>query len=280
MKPICQRCDCDLPEDENYWAEGYDEGVCSDCYRDIVVTCQLSGEDDVMPSDVSPYILVKAELARTCYRPPGIYRVLRRPFIFGSLLGGGSLTDYYVRFVAPLPKPDHHYEISGHICRKAAKPYHRIWREAYGLRGLKIFDHHQWQLERAHTRRTILANPEMLRDLECDKDRWGDWADLKRVYDLPDTLPTYHEWLALEHNGVRVFFSYRDLWDSWFTLSPLPSMRYCRGNLIFAASSLSTWTGDGQESYYRNHKACSSAAIIAAIDAGILTQVGVQEAAR
>jgi hypothetical protein len=55
--------------------------VCDSCYRDIVKDCQLCHRDDLMPSDVSAFILVKTELGRTDRRPPGIYRVARHPFL-------------------------------------------------------------------------------------------------------------------------------------------------------------------------------------------------------
>lgn len=274
----CERCGCELPYDENYWAEGWDKGVCQECYNDIVVTCQLTGEDDVMPSDVSPFILVKAELCT----PPGIYRVLRRPFLLCGLIGGTSMMRHSVRFVAPLPRPDHTFEISGNICRKAAEPYRKLYRQIYGTKawGRGAYGRHLDKIERAHIRATILANPDMLRDLECTPDQWGKWADLKKWYDLPDGLPTYHEWLAVEHKGVKVFFSCRDSWDSWFTVSPLPKHRMCRGEarLTFAATSLPTWKNDEHERFYCDHRACSTRAIIAAIDAGILTQEGVRDA--
>jgi hypothetical protein len=274
----CQRCGQELDEGEGYWAEGWESDVCEECFLDTVVTCQLSGEEDVMPSDVSPFIVVKTELCT----PPGIYRVLRRPFLLCAMVGGTSLMRHSVRFVAPLPRPDHTFEISGNICRKAAEPYRKLYRKIYGTKawGQGAYGRHLDKIEHAHIRATILANPDMLRDLECDKDHYK-FLDLREDYDLPDGLPTYHEWLAVEHKGVKVFFSYRDLWDSWFTLSPLPKHRYCRGErrLTFAATCLPTWKSDGRDRFYRDHRSCSTKAIIAAIDAGLLTQEGCRDAA-
>jgi hypothetical protein len=98
------------------------------------------------------------------------------------------------------------------------------------------FDKKGWELERAHTRATILSNPDMLRDLECDstdRDANGthisranssDWDDLKKLYDLPE-LPTYHEWVFAKRKGVKVYYAGYKGADSWMTWHPEPRYR-------------------------------------------------------
>jgi len=294
----CGQCGCEVDLEESYSAKVGEKGnwqdVCQDCYREIVETCQLCGEEDVMPSDVSEFILIKAEFSRTASRPPGIYRVLNYPFMSCGMLGGGHLCSYDILFIDKLPKFDEHYEISGHICKKCSHPYAETQRKVYGHRSLKKlreWDKKGWELQRAHTRATILANPDMLRDLECDptdEDAAGhhisyanarDWHDLKELYDLPDGLPTYHEWVFVEHKGVKVYYAGYKSASSWMTLHPEPRFRTNGHGLgAFACSDLPTYARHhlGREyDYYGARELAAKPAVIDAINLGAITQEGI-----
>lgn len=295
---LCNECGNETPFDESLGAEvgklGQWKDVCRDCYNEIVTTCQLCGED-AMPSDVSEFILCKAELSTTAARPPGIYRVAHRPFLSIPLIGSGSLHGNDVLFVDKLPKPDREYDISGHICHKCAIPYHKIFKRVYRIRkslapamiemrGCKgreakwmavlTGSRKGWDIQKNYTRKTILANPDMLRDLEsspCPK--WGEWADIKKHYDLPDGLPTYHDWLFVEHKGVKVYRCYEES-TGWLALNPDPEFRNSHKSspLIFAASGLPTWKSPPEYRY--EHPKEDRQAVIDAIDQGILRQDG------
>lgn len=228
-KRKCASCGTEMEHEEGYWHENYKRDICSHCYSKETDTCQLCGNEDLMPSDVSCMILVKHELARTADKPPGIFMILRRPFLSIPLIGGGSMGSSDVLFVDKLPEWDRHYDISGHICVACAKPYQKKCREAYKLspKSLKEWRYTKqlWWLEKAHTREVILRNRDMLRDLENDKDDGCycmpcDWEDLKKQYDLPDDLPTFHEYLAFEHRGVKV---YGEDITGWIALAPDPN---------------------------------------------------------
>lgn len=297
-KNTCDSCgtECDR-ESEGLWAEGYDN-VCRECYDEIVKTCQLCDSDDVMPSDVSEYILVKTEFAPSHpAKPPGIYRILSRPFMMSCIIGTDSLFSNDVLFIDKLPKRDSEYEISGHICKECAKPYMSVYMNAYRYRpdlepimadysgckdrterwhALLQYTRQGWIIQREHTRKVIMDNREMLRDLECDADD-SDWTDLQELYELPK-LPTYHEWLFLEHKGVRVFRRY-DHDSAWLTLRPEPLYRnqYYRDNdcVIFDASDLPTWPRQVYQSwsysYGHDDPDRSRQAVIDAIEHGIIT---------
>lgn len=286
----CAECGCECTLEESLGAEtgkkGEWEDVCRECYGQIVSTCQLCGDEDVMPSDESEFVLFKAELADV----PGIYRIMSRPFLLQPLIGSTSLFDSSVLFVARLPQCDEHYEISGHLCKKCARPYQQKYAEAYPqvrwmlkrygpeMRGIKCgtpaktrrakwrriinspFSKVGYSIRNRHLRKVILANPDMLRDLECDRiaiDADGDdlpgaddspWADLKQRLNLPD-LPTYHEWVFVEHRGVKVYSvcSKDSDGDSWMTWHPEPRFRnYGHGPDVFSIGSLPN---------YKKHKA-------------------------
>jgi hypothetical protein len=265
----CADCGNQLGQEEGYWAEGRKRDVCRECYDDIVSTCQLCRDSDVMPSAVSEFILCKAELTTTCHgaRPPGIFRILRRPFLMIPMIGRGSMDGNDVLFVDKLPKFDRHYDISGHICKKCAAPYTEKLTAVYGEKLPSKYGEHGrelWDKEREHTRSTILANPDMLRDLECDSfdfDRHTGkkiegacrhgWDEIENAYLLPDDLPTYHEWLLLDYKGVKVWKTSRDsvYGDGWLLLKPEPRYRrYAYGGsmneeswVMFTASSLPTY---------------------------------------
>lgn len=243
----CADCGCQLNE-QGYWAEGRRRDVCRDCYDDIVSTCTLCGNDDVMPSAVSEFILCKAELSTTCRcaRPPGIFRILRRPFLSIPLIGSGSMDGADVLFVDKLPKFDRHYEISGHICKECAAPYAAKCLAVYGDKIPSRYGNDGktlWTLEREHTRSTILAHPDLLRDLECDSfdfdqrtrkkiegARRRGWDEIEEAYLLPNDLPTYHEWLVLDYKGVKVFSTSGPgdrYGDGWLVLKPEPRYRNC-----------------------------------------------------
>jgi hypothetical protein len=129
----CKSCGNDVDYDDSLYLDGTGD-VCRDCYDDEVETCQICGDQDVVPKQVSEFILCKAELSTTADRPPGIYRVLSYPFLTCSMLGGGSMHYYDVLFIDKLPKAEEGYEISGKICKSCAKAYHDKQREAYGHR--------------------------------------------------------------------------------------------------------------------------------------------------
>jgi hypothetical protein len=312
----CYECGEKINESNSLGAEvkrGKWKDVCESCYRDIVRTCQLCGDGDVMPSDVSDFILCKAELTVTCCpaKPPGIFRVIRYPFLSIPLIGSGSMNGNYVLFVDKLPKYDRHYEISGHICKKCAAPYADKFTAIYGENPkrytAKGWNKELWAIEREHTRSTILANPDMLRDLECDqydrdrrtgaaiKGAWRrGWDKIQEFYLLPDDLPTYHEWLLLDYKGVKVYMTSRDgiHGDGWLLLKPEPRYRrYAYGGsmedeswVMFTASSLPTYKHcpdkplPGQyyaPSPYEWDREQSLPAIRKAIRLGLLKQNGV-----
>lgn len=289
-KTECDRCGCEVREDASYWAEGHTH-VCSECYHAIVKTCQLCGDDDVMPSGVSEFILVKNELARTATRLPGIYRIKRRPFLCIPMIGGGSLMEADVVFVDRLPKPDREYEISGHVCKKCAQSYAKRFRAIYGgvsdrfhsVRGK--FINPMAERERVRVASVARRHPTMLRDLE--EDAVYTLAELRQSWDLPH-VQTWHEWLLLEHKGVKVYAIYPGdrYGDSWLSLRPEPRYRddRCREpGVIFCASGLPTypqWDYEANRDTYHNHydyaRQHSRPAIIAAIDQGLVTQTGVR----
>jgi len=257
----CKNCGESIKQDDSYWAElgtkkgkPYGGDVCSDCYYEIVETCQLCDQDNLMPSEVSPYILVKAELGRTAARPPGIYRITRHPFLNIPMLGGGSMQSSSVVFIDHLPKPDANYDISGHICHRCARPYRQTDRRVYGRMDMSHdWKKKSWVRQREHVRSVILAYPDMLRDLECDPDPdRGDWADMQRIFCLPDRppLPTYHEWVLLKFRGVTVYRTCQDYGqqgEGWLVLRPEPKWRsgratdWDKGYVTFCASSLPTY---------------------------------------
>lgn len=289
-KLLCHECGTDLSENTMLGAEvdGKDVDVCESCYSDIISVCQLCSED-TQPSHVSEYILVKAELGGTSTRPPGIYRILSRPFLSIPMIGSGSMHASDVLFIDRLPEFDEKYDISGHICTKCASRFVEKCADIYGRRKLKSYDETQWKCEREHTRQTILSYPDLLRDLECDQANYApdgshldyananQWLGLKRLYDLPDGLPTFHEWLFVEHHGLKVFSSYRGRDPSWFSLSPEPRFRHGAGRLFpttFAASSLPTHEPyDSSRQYYHGNRLAREA-IVKAIEMGLVRQDG------
>lgn len=238
---ICKSCAEVTDFEETRYLDDVGD-VCRSCYDEEIETCQLCGNDDVQKKQVSDFILCKFELSRTARRPPGIYRVLHYPFLTCSMLGGGFMHGYDVLFVDKLPKPEEHYEISGKICETCAKEFEQKRRDAYGRRPLTKFgfDKKGWELERAHTRAVAVANPDMMRDLECDQDS-SYWTELKEAYDLPD-LPTYREWVFVEHQGVKVFYAGYKSPDSWMTWHPEPRFRSNgHGQDVFSPTGLPNW---------------------------------------
>jgi hypothetical protein len=259
----CYNCDTKITPDDSLGAEvGTRKGqpiwkdVCHSCYYDIVKDCQICGKDDVMPSETSDFILVKWELGRTANRPPGIYQVIRRPFLSIPLIGSGSMEEGGVLFIDRLPKSDSHYDISGYICKECAAPYRKLRQTAYGRKDMSAYwKPPTWRLQREWTRATIMNFPDLLRDIECDKsDKHSDWHDLKELFCLPDDLPTYHEWVLVNYLGVKVYSTshYGDKHgDGWLVLRPEPRYRShprCDGVIdtektggLFNASSLPTF---------------------------------------
>jgi hypothetical protein len=297
----CFECGEHLTEEDSLGAEVTTKkgqpvwkDVCRSCYDEIVKTCQLCGNPDLMPSDVSRFILVKAELASTADRPPGIYQILSYPFLSIPMLGGGSIMAGDILFIDKLPKPDAHYDISGHICKDCAKPYAIKRKEVYGER--KMTDYYKpesWQLQREHVRSTILSNPDMLRDIECDKESHTDWEDLQEKFCLPPELPTYHEWVLLNYGGVKIYKTHQSdkHGDSWLLLRPEPKFRnlaFCGGGDrakeggLFCASSLPTFPQEPNDGKYHNPydwaRQHSLPAIRKAIKLGLITQKGTFDA--
>jgi hypothetical protein len=289
----CGNCGCDVDEEETRWVDSQD--VCDECYDELTNECQLC-RDRFEDRDTSRFILVKAELGSTDRRPPGIYWVASRPFLSVPMIGGGHLHGSDLVFVDKLPEFDQAYEISGHICKGCAKRkrYESKLRHVYGKRKLKSYDPDRWIKERKYTRRVILANPNMLRDLECDtthKDENGrhlsyananDWNDIKKLYSLPD-LPTFHEWLFVEHKGVRVYKTSLSMHDpGWLSVSPEPRFRRGAGCLFpqtFSASSLPTYGPyDSRRSFYHGYDEAMRS-VKHAIEQGFLKQDGCYSAA-
>lgn len=271
----CWNCGERIDRDDSYVMETDSRkyvNACEECYRDSQTDCTLCMEA-VDGSEVSEFILVKAEFGVTGKRPPGIYKTYGGAFYVSPLIGAGWLTNYQVLFVDRLPRADDEWEISGHICAGCAKPYKTKCNEMYGPNLPKMFDPSRWEIEKTYTRNVIVANPDMLRDLECDADD-SDWTDIKKLYDLPE-LPTFHEWLFVEHKAVKVFRTSK-FSSSWLTLRPEPLFRnsHKQTPLIFAPSGLPTYKSDGTYNYGRNDRLVM-AAITAAIDVGVLTKDGV-----
>lgn len=283
-KIICKNCGERFdPDQEGAWIENVGD-CCSGCYSELIETCQLCSEE-VQSSEISDFIVCKTELSITGDRPPGIYRVLNWPFMTSSMLGGGWIHSYDLLFIDKLPKPDEQIEISGKLCRKCAAPYQRAYRLAYGHRspGSFGFSKRGWELQKSRTRNVILANPEMLRDLECDADSYK-FRKLKEIYDLPDGLPTYHEWIFVKHKGVKVFYAGYKRADSWMTWHPEPKYRTNgHGPHCFAPSGLPayekhapTHDSSGYEySCISRDLIAARPAVIEAIELGILRQDGV-----
>lgn len=275
----CHDCGSEVPFDESLGAEtgskGKWEDVCRECYNDIVSTCQLCGDEDIMPSDVSPFILVKWELGGTDNRPPGIYKIISRPFLSIPMIGSGSLHGRDVLFVDCLPKRDYDYEISGHTCKKCAAPYANLFAKTYGKDPQRYtgqgYNKKLLVIEREHTARSICARPGYMKDIEEDYNGYH-WKRLKEFYRLPNLKP-FNDWLFKEHNGVKVYRCYLES-SGWLTLRPEPRYRNTHSNseFIFAASGLPTWKREGEYQY--EHPKEDREAVIAAIDQGILTQDG------
>jgi len=322
----CASCGSTIEDPESggaYWHEDFDGDVCWDCYHDNVDTCVLCGDDDLMPSQVSPYILVKHELAQSAGRPPGIFRILSRPFLSIPLIGSGSMHDRDVAWIDRLPQPSHHYDISGHICRKCAAPYERTWKRHYQYaprlkpqgphkarnrvrvagqrhyanhRQYHWYPHDLWHIERARTRRALRQHPEILRDIEHPRILNTDTGyecreirDLERLYSLRIRCRTWHEWLAFEHQGVKIYgcYSPSTKLDSWLLLTGDPAYRslqhynvkHYNERMVLLAYCLPTYPRDDEDRVscsYRDQRICKQA-IIDAIEQGFLTQNGVTD---
>lgn len=296
----CAYCDCEVDFDDSRYLEGAGD-VCQGCFCEAVHTCQLCGNDEVLDHDVSNYIVVKAELAETDDILPGIYKITSRPFLSIPLVGSGNIWGNDVLFVACLPKPDWHYEISGHICRKCAWPYSQIYGRVYGQirhrrgfrRRLAATREPWYNAQRRHVKASFERNPLRLRDLETDYPE--DLETLQRKWGL-SKLRTYHEWLLLEHGDVRIYKTHRTdrHGDGWLLLKPEPKYRALaygsgynvrkeEGMVLFCASSLPTFpTRPDDDKYHwsddwkRRH---SVPAIKRAIELGLIRQHGTFDAA-
>lgn len=280
----CAHCGSTIEEDESYGIQTSRhkwEEVCNSCELDLQQTCQITKEE-IDPAEVSRFVVLKTEAAETMGFLPGIYRTLDNGFYTGCLLGSGWMNRRSLLWIAPLPKPDETYDISGHICRSAAVPFAKIWRKTYGAAGLKAaatlrhkeapkYDkwdqrhpstqNRQRRAEWFHARKTVLENPDILRNLECDQtdtDEEGNhipyadnshWKDVQEALALPDGLPTYHEWVFVEHKGTKVYYAGYKGADSWMTLDPEPKARSNgHGPNCFAISGLPNW-GKHRDAY-------------------------------
>lgn len=302
-KGECAICGCDIDESDACYLNGEGD-CCPSCFNEHSHTCQLCEEDGLGEDDLSPFILVKTELANCMSRArfPGIYRRINRgAFMSVPMIGSPTVWAYEVAFVATLPKGDDHYDISGHICKACAPRYERIYKRVYEYapqpRPVPFFsvDSH-WPLEKKHTRRAVLRDRRALRNLETHIDptwRHCRTSDLLSLYGLPRNLKTWSDWIALSYKSVTIYSLHRrtgDDLEGWLTLSPHPSYRNwgwwsrkLNEHLIFCASGLPTYPQkqrepDDTEWRYesRYEKAVKSRqAIIAAIDAGLLRQDGV-----
>lgn len=331
---MCDCCGGEVYDNDGYWHEAFKDDLCNECFYKETNHCQICGED-AMPSHTSEFIVVKVELANTADRVPGIYRIMGRPFLSIPLVGSGSINEKEILFIDKLPKGDGHYDISGHICKECAEPYEKIYRQVYkpipeivalikrerhfcGCRGDQAkweafltspFSHGTldligWNIERHHTLNTIKANPDMLRDLECDKREieietigetpgWRKvgsdqiWKDLLKQYRwMPNDVSTYHEQLFLEHKGIKVYrqsIQTGEYFCTTMALRPEPAFREDRLNtpLIFSACGLPLATRTWRRCHrtnskywdYNKEKICRRA-IIDAIDKGRLTAKG------
>ena len=276
----CASCGTEIEDPDNsgaYWHEDYKSDICDECYREETDTCQLCGDDDLMPSGKSEFIVVKCELAVTADRPPGIYRIMSRPFLSIPLIGSASMDGNDVVFTGPLPKRDSEYDISGYVCKTCARPYHRTFQGVYGTPAAhcKNSSWHRsplwppllaaggnrrgdgwedtrgcygWYLEKSHVQSTIRNHPEMLRDLECEPDNYQ-WQDFFKLFELGNDVrtqerpweerivcrhKTWHDWLALEHLGVKIYFTseYQGMYgeDRWKQLALRPDPKYRESN--------------------------------------------------
>jgi len=283
-KFTCSRCGEKYPDEEARSVEvkrGVYEDFCDHCEAEETTTCTISSEN-LDPAQESKFILIKTEAANTMDRPPGIYRVVERPFYTGCIVGSGWMHADSLLFVAPLPKPDVTYDLSGKISRASVQRLgiHKVWRKAYGKAACKAAGKRAykalqkefpgenlkekfWDLkhnrdefdlrasEKEHARATILANPDILRDLECDaesRDGNGNhisyaddssWKAIQAWLGLPDGLPTYHELVILSHKGVKVYGSYHgSKANNWIHLQPEPRFRGGRSAGSFTAYDL------------------------------------------
>lgn len=298
----CSRCQNTLADEEGYSVEtsrGKWEEFCSSCHHDQVDDCKICDEE-TDPAQISGFILLKTEAAKTMGFLPGVYRVRNRPLYYGSMLGGGHMSRSSLLFLDKLPKPDENYGISGHICRGCAGPYAKIWRENYRTehtqtlreqviktrkdrieksKALEIangdsppkhwdnpYEPHLLDLLQAaevnRARKVIAAHPEMLLDLECDPSiqpepgeesakeprRFDDstWKDICNALELPDEVrygtKTYHDWIFVDHRGVKIYYAGYKRADSWMTLHPEPRFRTNgHGGQAFAISGLPNW---------------------------------------
>ena len=272
----CPKCGDEIgDEDSSFGVEtsrGKYEDLCEGCARDLQHECKITGEE-IDPAQVSRFVVIKTEAASTMNFLPGIYRVVHNGFYTASMIGSGWMNRDALLFVAPLPKPDESYDISGHISRHAALPYAKIWRQIYGHSGIKAagrlrhkgapkFDKwSRYRLEKSrrdraewfHARKTVLENPDMIRDLECDPTTLDEnghsmpyssdhpWEAIKEYLALPE-LPTYHKWIFVEHRGVTVYYAGYKSEDSWMTLREEPRFRSNgHGPECFSISGLPNW---------------------------------------
>lgn len=233
----CESChaDLDTEEIENPHEDEDGDVICDNCYRDSLVDCQIC-EDGHEANDMSQFILVKAELAETGNRIPGVYTRTDRTTMMHCMLGSTELLGGNILFIEQLPWRDDVIEISGEICKQCAEKrcYNVLKNAAYGLEtnGQKLAE-----LEKKRVLEVVTQSPEILQDLDTDT------LDEKilRWCDLPSDKPTYWPLIFLDYKGVKIYSTIKNN-STWLTIRPEPSFRgkYTPG-LVFTATGLSTW---------------------------------------
>jgi len=274
----CDHCGCEydreneglsVQEENGSWVD-----VCSSCYGDHVKTCQLCRRDDLMPLDVSEFIVVKNELAGS-RQFPGIYRITHYPYLLCGMIGSDSLFENSVRFVNRLPRPDRTFEISGQVCKKCARNYERQFKQAYPTKESRWgYSKEGWAALYARVRRVIFNYPETVQDLQCPQDDYT-WQELRDLFKLPN-FKSYRDLpLLVKRRGIKVYMmDAPSRCSAWVKLSPEPRDSWNRSWID--ATALPTWHKPAHfNPHYDSYYPFVLAAVNAAIDKGILTRDGV-----
>lgn len=276
------------PDDGGGLIDGIGE-CCGHCYYDAGTECQLCGE---RYGDQDKYwsglIVANHEFVREGgLWVPGLYLAKGSPYT-GAMIGSGTVNSDNLLYAGWDPTkqlPD----LSGYVCRGCGSAHSRAARLYYGnnrksWRG----EGPAYALEAHWMRTTLAAQPGLLRGHECEP------SGLDELWQRLDIapMPTWNEWLQVEHRGVRVWRQHQ--WNDWkyCVLRPEPRYREDRINLAekdeypnrwerntstFHVTDLAThhpgdWHGNHGSSVDRHE---AEEAIRAAIDRGILTQQGI-----
>lgn len=118
----CTECDDPLSDEEIEYPTDKGEGpICTNCecanHHWTCEFCQNCEEDDYIVEIFAVYDGDEAEV------PVGIYRILRRPFYYQGMLGGGGVFPDCVERVADLPQGQECEQPCAFLCRDCAKPY-------------------------------------------------------------------------------------------------------------------------------------------------------------